>query len=70
MEDGYVLADGALRAELAEAHPDVLARCEARREFLRTTLGLPVGDDVLPLGNLCGMVPPYLLEPRKVLAIS
>ncbi|MBI5087273.1 MAG: hypothetical protein HZB13_22065 [Acidobacteria bacterium] len=66
MEDGYVLADAALQAALPEG---VLARCKARREFMRQALGLPVGDDVLPLGNLCGVVQPFLLKPELAFAL-
>jgi Xaa-Pro aminopeptidase len=70
MEDGYLLADAALQAELRRQYPDLMERCLRRREFLRGTLGLPVQDDVLPLGNLCGIVPPFLLRPQTVFALS
>jgi hypothetical protein len=70
MEDGYLLADAALQAELRRQYPDLMERCLRRREFLRGTLGLPVQDDVLPLGNLCGIVPPFLLRPQAVFALS
>ncbi|MBL0159382.1 MAG: M24 family metallopeptidase [Bryobacterales bacterium] len=67
MEDGYVLADSSLQAQLP---PALLARCHARRHFMRHTLGLPVHDDVLPLSNLSGIVPPYLLQSRRIFALS
>lgn len=70
MEDGYLLADGGLQAELDRLDPQLMERCRKRREFLRGTLGLPVHDDVLPLGNLCGIVPPFLLRPQAVFALS
>ncbi|GIU78924.1 MAG: Xaa-Pro aminopeptidase [Bryobacteraceae bacterium] len=69
MEDGYLLADGGLQAELDRLDPQLMERCRKRREFLRGTLGLPVHDDVLPLGNLCGIVPPFLLRPQAVFAL-
>ncbi len=70
MEDGYVLADAALQAELRRLYPDLMERCLRRREFLRGALGLAVDDTVLPLGNLCGIVPPFLLRLEAVFALS
>ncbi|MFN7934600.1 MAG: M24 family metallopeptidase [Bryobacteraceae bacterium] len=69
MEDTYVLAGAALRAELQRDHPDCLTRCLARREFMRTVLGLEIPDDLLPLSNLPGVISPYLLAPHKFLAL-
>jgi Xaa-Pro aminopeptidase len=70
MEDGYVLADAGLQAELRARFPALMARCERRREWMRAALGLPVGDEVLPLSNLCGIVPPFLLRPETVLSLT
>lgn len=70
MEDGYLLASPQLQQELGQRFPALLERCLARRRFIRSTLGLPVQDDVLPLSNLCGIVPPYLSRPGLVFAIS
>ena len=67
MEDGYVLADATLQSQLS---PALLARCHARRRWMRDTLGLPVHNDVLPLSNLSGIVPPYLLQTRRIFALS
>lgn len=70
MEDGYLLAGPELQKELRHRFPALMQRCEARREFLRSTLGLPVHEEVLPLGNFCGLVPPFLLRPQTVFALS
>lgn len=69
MEDTYVLADGALRGELERYDPECLARCLARREFMRGVLGFDVPDDVLPLSNLPGVISPFLLAPERVAAL-
>lgn len=67
MEDTYVLADQTLRAALKEKYPDCLARCERRRAFMAEQLGITVSEEVLPLSNIPGIVPPFFLNPRVVL---
>lgn len=69
MEDGYVLASRELKQALRQMFPAMFERCLARRDFMRDTLGLPVHDDVLPLSNLCGIVPPFLLRPGFVFGL-
>jgi len=69
MEDTFVLADADLRGELERLYPDCLARCIARRDFMRSVLGFQVADEVLPLSNLPGVIQPYLLAPEKVVAL-
>jgi Xaa-Pro aminopeptidase len=69
MEEGIVIADDALCAELAERHPDVLRRCIARRTFMRETLGYDVPDTVLPLADIAGMVTPFFLSPGLAIAL-
>lgn len=68
MEDGYVIADAALRRALASAHPNVARRCEARARFMREVIGMEVPDTLLPLADTCGIVAPYLLDPAQVVA--
>ena len=70
MEEGIVIADAALRAALAARHPDVLRRCDARRAFMRDTLGYDVPDTVLPLADVAGMVTPYFLSPTMVVTLA
>ncbi len=67
MEDGYALADAALREEIERLSPECAARCDARREWMRRTLNMPVGDDVMPLTNMPGAVSPYLLNASMLL---
>lgn len=67
MEDGFALADSELRRRIGEIAPECLARCEARRAWMSRVLGLPVGEDVLPMTNLPGVVAPYLLDTSLIL---
>ena len=70
MEDGYVIADAALRADLAAAFPDVAARIAKRRDFMRDTIGMEVAETLLPLADTCGIVAPFLLDPGQVIVLS
>jgi hypothetical protein len=61
MEDGFALADAELRAQLPAA---LLARAAKRRAFMADVLGLDLSEDVLPLSNLAGIMPLWMLRPR------
>jgi hypothetical protein len=61
-EDGIVLADAALRTTLAERHPPMWKRIQARRRFMREQLGLCLDESVLPLSNTPAWFPPYALD--------
>ncbi len=69
MEDGYVIADAGLRGDLATRFPAVAARCEARRTFMREVVGMQVPETLLPLADTCGILAPFLLDPRQVAAL-
>lgn len=69
MEDGYVLADAALRADLARHFPNVARRCAARQAFMREVIGMAVPETLLPLADTCGIIAPWLLDPALVLAL-
>lgn len=69
MEDGYVIADAALRSDLALRFPAVAARCAARAVFMRDVIGMEVPETLLPLADTCGIVAPYLLDPAQVIVL-
>jgi len=69
MEDGYVIADTTLRADLATRFPDVAARCVARATFMRDVIGMDVPDTLLPLADTCGIVAPWLLDAGLVVTL-
>ncbi len=69
MEDGYVTADDGLRADLVTKYPAVAARCAKRAEFMKAVIGLDVPETLLPLADTCGIVAPYLLDARQVIAL-
>lgn len=70
IEDGVALADASLRAELAATFPDFWARAQARRSFMREALGIELHPDVLPLSNIPAYLPPFLLDPARVMSLA
>ena len=70
IEDGIALADEALRAQLASGYPDMWRRITERRTFMRRALGIDLHADVLPLSNLTGYLPPFLLQPDRALTFA
>jgi hypothetical protein len=70
IEDGVALADAALRAELAAAYPGAWDRIQARRRFMTDVLGIDLHPDVLPLSNLAGHLPPFLLRPDRAMTLG
>ena len=69
MEDGIVLADAELRAELELLDPALMQRCQTRRELMER-LGYELHADVLPLSNIAGCFFPFLLEAAQVATLS
>ncbi len=70
MEDGVVIADESLRRQIREQFPDCFSRCQRRRDFMTSVLGLPLPEEVLPLSNIPALVPPFFLSPNTVLALE
>jgi len=70
MEEGYVVADAALQAEIQTRFPGCFSRCMSRRQFMAQTLGIALPAEVLPLSNICGIVAPFVLNPQQVLALG
>lgn len=70
IEGGIALADPVLRAALAEGHPELWARVEARRAFMRDALGIDLHPDVLPLSNMPAWLPPFLLDVGRAMTMA
>lgn len=69
MEDGYVIADEALREDLKRKHPNVARRCAQRAGFMRQVIGMEVPESLLPLADTCGIIAPWLLDPAQVVVL-
>jgi hypothetical protein len=70
IEDGVALADEALRAAFAVAHPAAWARIEARRTFLAEALGIELHPDVLPFSNMPAYLAPFMLRPDRAMTLT
>ncbi|WP_226534273.1 aminopeptidase P family N-terminal domain-containing protein [Microbacterium paraoxydans] len=62
IEDGLVLADAALRDEIANIYPELWGRIQARRTFLADNIGVQLDESLLPLSNTPLWHTPYVLD--------
>jgi len=67
IEDGIILADESLRAELLQKFPETWTRIQERRKFMKDVIGINLKPEVLPLSNIPAYLPPYMLSPEHVL---
>ncbi|MBI5877722.1 MAG: aminopeptidase P family N-terminal domain-containing protein [Chloroflexi bacterium] len=67
IEDGVALGDSTLRRQFARQYPEAWARICARRAFMQEALGIRLKPEVLPLSNLSGYLPPFLLAPGRAM---
>ena len=65
-EDTVAIADATLRAELATLAPDLWQAIKARREYLRTAIGIILPEEVLPLSLANARYAPAWLQPDLV----
>ena len=70
IEDGIALADAALRADFAARYPEAWGRITRRRAFMAEVLGIRLKPEVLPFSNIPAYLPPFLLSPKRVLALG
>lgn len=66
-EDPIVFADEALRKDLEAKHPAVFKRIAARRDFMRSDLGVELNADILPLSSTPLYFAPFWLKSDSVL---
>ena len=68
VEDGLVLADESLRAEIKALSPACWARIEWRRRFMIDTLNIDLPDEVLPMSDFPAVFFPFMADTMTVLA--
>jgi Xaa-Pro aminopeptidase len=69
-EDTIVLADEALRGEIAARHAELWARVERNRDLMHNELGLTVRPETLPLSLANAYLPPGWLAPDRICALA
>ena len=67
IEDGIALADETLRTAFAETYPEAWGRIQARRDFMRDTLGINLKPEVLPFSNIPAYLPPFWLAAGRAM---
>jgi Xaa-Pro aminopeptidase len=70
IEDGVALADESLRSTFAAAYPKAWGRIQARRGFMADALGIDLHPDVMPFSNIPAWLPPFLLNPQRVMTMA
>lgn len=66
-ESGILLADEALRKEIAREYPAVWERIVKRRAYMQEVLGIRIHEDVLPTSMATAYLRPYLLKKEMAL---
>jgi hypothetical protein len=69
-EDTVAIADAALRGDIEARHPELWSRIRSRQEYMRSTLGVQVRDEVLPLSCTAAYLRPFWLAPELAFAFS
>lgn len=69
-EDTVVIADEALRKEIAERYPEMWERIELRQNFMRDELGIDVSHDILPFSSTPAYYAPLFLSSDYVLTVK
>lgn len=69
-EESVALADAALQKSIAQEYPELWARIEARRAYIRDVLKIALSDDVIPLSNGVGYLRPFMLAKDKALVVG
>ena len=69
-EDTVAIADAALRGDIEATHPELWSRIRARQEYMRSTLGIQLHDDVLPLSCTAAYFRPFWLASGQALAFA
>ena len=66
-EDSVTFADAGMRAELARLYPEVHARVEARRAFIRDEIGIDLKPSILPMSHAPLALPPFWLASDRIM---
>lgn len=68
IEDGIIIADEKLRAQIKKMSPGSWERIVARRTFMKEVLGINLADEILPTSDMPGVHFPYMADTTVILA--
>jgi len=69
-EDGIIVADDKLQEKIKKLAPESYERMLSRRDFMKSELGIELGNEILPTSDLAGLVFPFLGDLNVVMACS
>ncbi|MGM0214167.1 M24 family metallopeptidase [Enterococcus sp. AZ109] len=69
-EECVALADAQLQKEIKEQYPELWARIESRRQYIRNELNISLADDILPLSNTVAYLRPFFLAKDQALVVE
>ena len=68
VEDGIVIADEKIRADIQTQYPQSWKRIALRRKYMKDVLGINLSEDVLPVSNIQATLFPYMGNQKIVLS--
>ena len=69
-EGTVLLAGPELQAEIRESYPELWARAENRRRYIRQELNIELSEDIIPMGSTVAYLRPFLLAKEKALCLQ
>lgn len=69
-EDTVLIADEQLKDQIALQYPELWSRLQQRCEYLKSTLGIHLSPDVLPMSDFVAFYAPYTLRNNQVLTVK
>ena len=69
-ESTVALADEKLRLEIKENHPEMWARIEKRRAYMKENLNIDLDPSLLPLASTLGYLRPFMLDKETALVVE
>ncbi|MGG5314562.1 M24 family metallopeptidase [Enterococcus sp. AZ072] len=69
-EECVALADEALQTEIKTQYPELWARIQTRRNYLRSELNISLSEEVLPLSNTVAYLRPFFLAKDQALVVK
>lgn len=61
-EDGVVIADEELQGQMKSEYPEMWARMQRRKQFMKQELGIRLKDETFPMSDICGYLRPLILN--------